>query len=94
MKKEYEITHAKFYSECHQYYDVSEDVALEDIRFMKFTDLLDTADIFKNLKYCRYEGNGINNAKWSILGYSFTNDIISENSDDENEEDSSIQRTL
>ncbi len=92
MKKEYEVTHAKFYSECHQFYNVSDDIAIEDIRFMKFTDLLDTADIFKNPKHCRYETNGINNAKWGILGYSFTNDIISEDSENENEEDSSEEK--
>ncbi|MEO6734402.1 MAG: AIPR family protein [Ferruginibacter sp.] len=87
MKKEYEITHAKFYSDCHQFYDVSEDIAIEDIRFIKFTDLLDTADIFKNPKHCRYEGIGLNNAKWGILGYSFSNDLVSEDYEDENEED-------
>jgi len=92
MKKEYEVTHAKFYSECHQFYNVSDDIAIEDVRFMKFTDLLDTADIFKNPKHCRYETNGINNAKWGILGYSFTNDIISEDSENENEEDSSEEK--
>ncbi len=91
MKKEYEITLAKFYSDCHQFYEVSQDIAIEDIRFLKFTDLLDTADIFKNPKYCRYESNGINNAKWKILGYSFTNDLMSEESEDETEEDSSTQ---
>ena len=91
MKKEYEITLAKFYSDCHQSYDVIPDTALEDIRFTKFTDLLDTADIFKNPKHCRYEGTGINNAKWAMLGYSFTNDLVSEDSLDEAEEDSSIQ---
>lgn len=91
MKKEYEITLAKFYSDCHQFYEVSQDIAIEDIRFKKFTDLLDTADIFKNPKYCRYETNGINNSKWKILGYSFTNDLISEDSEDENQEDSQTQ---
>lgn len=91
MKKEYEITHTKFYSDCHQFYEVSQDIAIEDIRFIKFTDLLDTADIFKNPKYCRYESTGINNSKWKILGYSFTNDLISEDSEDENEEDSPTQ---
>jgi hypothetical protein len=92
MKKEYEITHKKFYSDCHQYHEVSHDIALEDIRFIKFTDLLDAADLFKNPKYCRYDGLGINNAKWSTLGYSFTNDLISEDFDDENEDDSSAQK--
>ncbi len=88
MKKEYEITLAKFYSDCKQYYEVSEDLAIEDIRFIKFTDLLDTAGIFKNPKYCRYEGHGLKNAKWSMLGYSFTNDIIAEDEENENEENS------
>ena len=92
MKREYEITLAKFYSDCKQYYEVSEDIAIEDIRFIKFTDLLDTAGVFKNPKYCRFEGSGIKNAKWSMLGYSFTNDIISEDEEAENEEDSSSQR--
>ena len=86
MKREYEITNAKYNAECNQYYKVSEDLAIEDIRFIKFTDLLDTADIFKNPKHCRYEGRGINNSKWSILGYSFTNEIISEESEESDEE--------
>ena len=86
MKKAYEISLAKFYSDCKQYYEVSEDIALEDIRFIKFTDLLDTSGIFKNPKYCRYEGIGMKNAKWSILGYSFTNDIVSDEEENENEE--------
>lgn len=92
MKKEHEVTLTKFYSSCKQYYDVSEDLAIEDIRFIKFTDLLDTTGVFKNPRYCRYEGNGIKNAKWSLLGYSFTNDLISENEEDENEGDLSSQK--
>lgn len=87
MKKEYQITHERFCADCHQYYNVSEDIAIEDVRFIKFTDLLDNADIFKNPKHCRFEGYGVNNAKWSILGYSFTNDIVTQVSDDENEDD-------
>lgn len=92
MKKEYEITLAKFYSDCKQYDEVSEDLAIEDIRFIKFTDLLDTAGIFKNPKYCRYEGHGLKNAKWSMLGYSFTNDNISEDSENENEDESTSHK--
>jgi len=83
MSKEYEITNNKFRSECAQYYGISEDLAIEDIRFMKFTDLLDASDIFKNPKHCRYEQFGINNAKWKLIGYSFTNDIISEELENE-----------
>lgn len=92
MKKGYEITLAKFYSDCKQYYEVSEDLAIEDIRFIIFTNLLDTADLFKNPKYCRYEGTGINKAKWSILGYSFTNDIVFDEDENENAEDSTSQK--
>ena len=90
MKKEYATALGKFYSDCEQYYEVSKNLAIEDVRFIKFTDLLDTAGIFKNPRYCRYEGLGLKNAKWSMLGYSFSNDNISE--DSENDNDSSTQR--
>jgi hypothetical protein len=86
MKKEYEITLSKFNSECKKYYEVTNDVAIEDVRFMKFTDLLDSASVIKNPKYCRYEGTGLKNSKWSLLGYSFTNDIVSEVEDDDEDE--------
>jgi hypothetical protein len=92
MKKEHEVTLTKFYSSCKQYYEVSDDIAIEDIRFIKFTDLLDTTGVFKNPKYCRYEGNGKKNGKWSLLGYSFTNDVVSDNEEDDNEEDSNSQK--
>jgi hypothetical protein len=92
MKKEYEITLAKFYSDCKQYYEVSNDIAIEDVRFIKFTDLLDTAGVFKNPKHCRYEGTGLKNTKWSLLGYSFTNDIVSDDDDYENDDDSGSQK--
>lgn len=92
MKKEYEITLVKFYSDCNQYYEVSDDIAIEDVRFIKFTDLLDSANVFKNPKYCRYEGTGLKNAKWSLLGYAFTNDIVSDEGDDENNDDSNTQK--
>ena len=91
MNKEYEITFKKFYSECYQYYHVSNDIAIEDVRFKKFTDLLDDADIFKNPRCCRYEGFGIRDGKWGLLGYSFTNDKISDDIDIENDDDDDNQ---
>jgi hypothetical protein len=83
MKKEYEITLAKFLSECLTYYDVTNDIAIEDVRFIKFTELLDISGIFKNPQHCRFEGIAMKNSKWSLLGYSFTNDKISDTEDDE-----------
>jgi hypothetical protein len=88
MKKEYEVTFAKFHSECNQYYEVSDNIAIEDIRFIKFTELLETANVFKNTKYCRYEGTGLKNNKWSLLGYSFTNDIVSDEDDEDDDANS------
>lgn len=92
MKKEYEITLAKYYFDCKHYYEVSDDIAIEDVRFIKFTELLDTANVFKNPKYCRYEGTGLKNTKWSLLGYAFTNDIVSDEEDEENDDDSNMQK--
>jgi hypothetical protein len=92
MKKEYEVTLAKFYTNCRNYYEVCDDIAIEDVRFIKFTDLLEAANIFKNVKFCRYEGLGIRNSKWNLLGYSFTNDIISDDEDDDNDDDSNNNR--
>jgi hypothetical protein len=91
MKKEYEITLAKFNSDCRQYYEVTEDIAIEDVHFMKFTELLDSASVIKNPNFCRYEGLGLKNSKWSLLGYSSTNDLVSEDDDNTEEETNSVK---
>ena len=81
-----EVTKKQLYSDSYTRYE-TESIAIEDCRFLNFTELLDDADIFKNPTTIR--NNGLfGKGKWSILGYSFENErqIIDDDSADiENE---------
>lgn len=81
-----EVTKKQLYSDSYTRYE-TESIAIEDCRFLNFTELLDDADIFKNPTTIR--NNGLfGKGKWSVLGYSFENErqIIDDDSADiENE---------
>lgn len=68
MQSALEVTKRYFYSDAHNRYEIDE-LALEDCKFLNFTEFLDEIDIFKNPTVSR--SNGLyNNGKWSLLGYS------------------------
>ena len=68
MASELEITKRQFYSDYHNYYNI-EKTAIEDSRFLTFTELLDEADVFVPPILARKKGT-FKNGNWSLLGYS------------------------
>lgn len=71
MTNRHEKTIAQFYSSYHRLAKASDDLAIEDARFIKFTELLQLGNIIENPTLCRYEGM-LSNLPWNILGYSMT----------------------
>ena len=81
MSTALEVTKKQLYSDSYSRYE-TESIAIEDCRFLNFTELLDDADIFKNPTSIR--NNGLyGKGKWSVLGYSFEfeRQIIDDDSD-------------
>jgi hypothetical protein len=78
MTNIFELALSKFHAECKHLYESSDDLALEDVRFIKFTELLDNSGVFKNITNCRYERNVTKKSSWKLMGYSFTTDLVSE----------------
>jgi len=86
MTTELEIIKGQFYSDAYNRYE-NDDIAIEDCRFLIFTEFLDEIDVYKNPTIAR--GNGLfKNKKWGTLGYS-TNSFrqVNEDIEDENEEE-------
>ena len=80
-----EVTKKQLYSDAHSRYQ-AESTAIEDCRFLNFTELLDDADIFKNPTPIRESGL-FGKGKWSVLGYSSKGErqIIDEDEDEDEE---------
>ena len=80
-----EVTKKQLYSDAHSRYE-SESIAIEDCRFLNFTELLDDADIFKNPTPIRHSGL-YGKGKWSVLGYSSKGErqIVDEDEDEDEE---------
>ena len=81
-----EVIKKQLYSDSYSRYE-TESIAIEDCRFLNFTELLDDVDIFKNPTSIR--DNGLyGKGKWSVLGYSFESErqIIDDNSADTEDE--------
>lgn len=74
MPSIYEKSLSKFYSSYNNLAKVSDDLSLEDARFVKFTELLQIGNIIDNPTVCRYSG-GPANQPWGLLGYSYTEEI-------------------
>lgn len=95
MATELEITKRQFYSDYHNYYNV-EKTAIEDCRFLTFTELLDEADIFISPILARKKGT-FKNGSWSLLGYSCESyrqiEEEEEEDEEENDEDGKEQST-
>tara|TARA_B110000211_G_scaffold1627_1_gene1984 strand:- start:272 stop:2713 length:2442 start_codon:yes stop_codon:yes gene_type:complete len=93
MPNALEVTKRLLYSEAYTRYE-SESIAIEDCRFLNFTEFLDEIDVFKNPTVSR--SNGIyKNGKWSILGYStnsFRQMNDEENTDVEDEEENNLSK--
>ena len=84
MATELEVTKRQFYSDSYHRYE-NDDIAIEDCRFLNFTEFLDEIDVYKNPTIAR--SNGLfKNGKWGILGYS-TNSFHQMNEDLEVEDD-------
>ena len=79
---ELEITKGRFLTDSYNLYQSSDNLLIEDCRFMKFTELLDDADVFKNPINCRAHGK-LKRIPWEILGYSFDSQIIQKEEDDD-----------
>jgi len=67
MATELEITKQLFYSDYHSLYN-TEKIAVEDARFLTFTDFLNEIDVFDSPVVSRKEGT-YKNGKWGVLGY-------------------------
>tara|TARA_B100000767_G_scaffold26002_1_gene22866 strand:+ start:6401 stop:8821 length:2421 start_codon:yes stop_codon:yes gene_type:complete len=67
MATELEITKQMFYSDYHNMYS-TEQIALEDARFLIFTEFLDETDVFNSPVVSRKEG-AYKKGKWGVLGY-------------------------
>lgn len=93
MPTEIEITKRQFYSDYHNYYNF-EKTAIEDCRFLTFTELLDEADVFISPILARKKGT-FKNGNWSLLGYSCESyrriDEEEEENGEENRNDDSIE---
>lgn len=84
MTTELEVTKRQFYSDAYNRYE-NDNIAIEDCRFLIFTEFLDEIDVYKNPTIAR--SNGLfKNGKWSLLGYSL-NSYRQINEDIENEND-------
>lgn len=84
----YEKTLAQFCASCNNLAKASDSLALEDARFVKFTELLEIGNIIANPTICRYSGGQVNQP-WSLLGYSWTEERnrVSEEFEDNEAED-------
>ena len=86
-----EVTKRLLYTNAHNRYD-SDEIAIEDCKFLNFTEFLDEIDVFKNPTVARSKGL-FKKGKWSLLGYSI-NSFKQINEDeviDEDDEDYSEQ---
>ena len=86
-----EVTKRLLYTNAHNRYD-SDEIAIEDCKFLNFTEFLDEIDVFKNPTIARSKGL-FKKGKWSLLGYSI-NSFKQINEDeviDEDDEDYSEQ---
>tara|TARA_B100000795_G_C22804323_1_gene443879 strand:+ start:3429 stop:5864 length:2436 start_codon:yes stop_codon:yes gene_type:complete len=91
MTTELEVTKRQFNSDAYNRYE-NDDIAIEDCRFLIFTEFLDEIDVYKNPTIAR--SNGLfKNRKWGTLGYS-TNSFrqINEDIEVENEEENQPDR--
>jgi hypothetical protein len=87
-----ELTLNKFHSECKNIYDSSDDIVLEDIRFIKFTELFENSGVFKNITSCRYEMIAPKRkSSWKLMGYSFITESVSEEIIDSDEGDDTTE---
>ena len=79
---------AEFYASYNSLANASDDLVLEDARFVRFTELLQIGNIIYNPTVCRYSG-GPNNQPWGLLGYSLTEEMngITEESELNGDED-------
>ena len=68
MASELEVTKRILFSEAYNRYD-TEDISIEDCRFLNFTEFLEEIDVFNNPTPARSKGV-FKNGKWSLLGYS------------------------
>lgn len=93
MASELEVTKRQLYSDSHNRY-VHDSIAIEDCRFLNFTEFLDEIDVFKNPTIARSNGS-FKRGKWSVLGYS-TNSYRQENEDElnEDEEEDTLLNTM
>jgi|GEM_PF-1730637 len=84
MATELQVTKRQLYSDSYNRYE-HDNIAIEDCRFLNFTEFLDELDIFKNPTAARSSGL-FKRGKYSLLGYS-TNSYRQINEDDINEDD-------
>ena len=63
-----EVTKRYLYADAFSRYD-NDDIAIEDCKFLNFTEFLDEIDVFKNPTVARSYGL-YGRKKWSLLGYS------------------------
>ncbi len=67
MPTELEITKQQFYSDYHNI-NRTEQIAVEDARFLNFTEFLDETDVFNSPVVSRKKGT-YKNRNWGLLGY-------------------------
>ncbi|MFC2148756.1 AIPR family protein [Bacteroidota bacterium] len=85
MSTPLEVTKQEFYTDSFNLYNASDDLVLEDCRFILFTELLDDSDVFKNPRICR-KRRFVGNSYWSLIGYSYNSYIYSDEDEDEDRE--------
>ena len=67
MATELEAIKKIFYTDCHNMSSVDQ-IAIEDAKFLNFTEFLDETDVFNTPVVSRKEGT-YKNGKWGLLGY-------------------------
>ena len=73
-----------FEASCRSLSHASDDVAVEDARFIRYTELLQVGNVLDNPTVCRFSG-GPSNQPWGLLGYSWTEEINSSKEDKDEE---------
>jgi len=76
----------EFQASCHALTNASDDVALEDARFIRFTELLQIGNLLDNPTFCRFSG-GPSNQPWGLLGYSWSEEVNTPPETEEEEEE-------
>jgi hypothetical protein len=91
MTTELEVTKGQLYTESHNRYK-HENIAIEDCRFLNFTEFLDEIDVYKNPTVARSSGS-FKNGKWSLLGYSTASfRLFGEENEDQDEDEDQDQK--